>query len=300
MSAAGRQRPRRQGAEVFLDLREHVRGRHVADDRDHRVVRSVVVPEEGLHVLDVRGVEVLERAVPVVGVLPLVEGLVDEVGPEEEPIGPVLHVDPDLLLHDLLLVLQVLLGEVEVLHPVGFEPQDRVERGDGRRRDVVRVVVAGGSVEHAATALDDARERALGRHRRPFEHHVLEEVREAGAPLRLEAKADPERGRDPERRRRVVLGHDHGEPVGELLHGDGNAEAGRRRGGEHGRRQEPGQCQGNQTAHRTSSSYGVRHVQNAGRIGGRASHRFYAVRRPAAAGTCPWRARALRAPTARS
>ena len=58
------------------------------------------------------------------GVLPPVERRAGDVGPEEEPVGLVLDVDADLLLDDLLLVAEILLGEVEHLHPVGLEPED--------------------------------------------------------------------------------------------------------------------------------------------------------------------------------
>src|SRR3546814_5242138 len=51
------------------------------------------------HVLQAGGLQVLEAAVAVVVVLPLVEGQLADVDPHEATIGLVLHVDPDLFLH---------------------------------------------------------------------------------------------------------------------------------------------------------------------------------------------------------
>jgi hypothetical protein len=49
-----------------------------------------------------------------------------------------------------------------------------------------------------------------------LEHHVLEEVREAGAALALIARADVVIDRDGEDRRRVIFRDDHAQPVFEL------------------------------------------------------------------------------------
>jgi hypothetical protein len=135
-------------------------------------------------------VQILERAVAVVIVGPLVEGEAVEIGPEEQAVGLVLHVDADLLLHHVLLVGQVLRAEVERLHAVRLHPQDRRQRRRRRGGDVVGVVGAGGTVEHAAATLDHPLERALGRVGRALEHQVFKQVREAGAVLRLQPHAD--------------------------------------------------------------------------------------------------------------
>ena len=50
----------------------------------------------------------------------------------------------------------------------------------------------------------------------PLEHHVLEEVREAGAALALVARADVVVDRDGKDRRRVILRNDHAQPVLQL------------------------------------------------------------------------------------
>ena len=192
-------------------------GGHVAGDRQHGVVRAVVVAVEGAHVVEAGAFEVLEAAVAVVVVFPLLEGVLADVDPHEAAVGLVLHVDADLFLDHVLLVLQRLGVEVERLHAVGFEPQHRLERRDRRGLDVVGEVGAGRAVVAAAAAGDHLVEHALRRVRRALEHQVLEQVREAGAVLRLQAHADVVDHRDADGRRAVVLGDDDGQAVVELL-----------------------------------------------------------------------------------
>ena len=50
---------------------------------------------------------------------------------------------------------------------------------------------------------------------RALEHHVLEEVREAGAPRLLVLRADVIPDCEVDDRRRVIFGQDHGQPVGQ-------------------------------------------------------------------------------------
>src|SRR3546814_11282656 len=67
-------------------------------------------------------------AVAVVVVLPPGERLLADVDPHEAAVRLVLHVDPDLLLHHVLLVLQRDRIEVQRLHAIGLEPEDRLDR----------------------------------------------------------------------------------------------------------------------------------------------------------------------------
>jgi hypothetical protein len=58
-----------------------------------------------------------------------------------------------------------------------------------------------------------------------LEHHVFEEVGEAGAALDLVARADVVEQGHVERRRRVVLDHEHAQAVGQLEALDRHVEA---------------------------------------------------------------------------
>ncbi len=156
--------------------------RHVSRHREDRVVRAVEGAEEALDVRERRGVEVVEVAVAVVGVLPLVEEGQRQLAVLEEAVRVVLDVDPDLLLHDVALVVERLLPEGERGHPVGLEEEDPLEGRGGGVDDVDRHVGAGLAVVAPSGALADAVEDPLARVRGPLEHQVLEEVREAGTP----------------------------------------------------------------------------------------------------------------------
>ena len=83
--------------------------------------------------------------------------------------------------------------------------------------EVVGEVEAGRAVEDAAVRFDQADELVLAEVLRALEHHVLEQVREAGAVLRLDAEADVVVDADHGgRRRRVARQHDL-QPVRKLV-----------------------------------------------------------------------------------
>jgi uncharacterized membrane protein (DUF2068 family) len=212
-----RRRTLRDAAEVFLGQREALGRGDVAGDRQHRVVRAVVVAVEAAHVVQAGAFEVFEAAVAVVVVLPLVEGQLADVDPVEAAVRLVLHVHADLFLHHVLLVLQRGRVEVEGLHAVRFQPQDRLDGGHRRGLDVVGEVRTGRTVVVAAAAGDGAVEHALRRIRRALEHQVFEQVGEAGAVARLEAHADVVDDRHADGGRAVVFGDDDRQAVVELL-----------------------------------------------------------------------------------
>ena len=189
------------------------------------------------HVFQAGAFQVLEAAVAVVVVFPLTEGLLADVDPHETAVGLVLHVDANLFLHHILLVLQGLFIEVQGLHAVGFQPQHRFQRGHRRGLDVVGEVGAGRAVVAATAAGDDLVEHAFGRIGRAFEHQVLEQMGEAGAIARLQAHAYVVHHADANGRRAMVFRHDDGQAVIELLYFDRQVPAvavgGERRQGQH-------------------------------------------------------------------
>ena len=150
----------------------------------------VVAGEEVGRVVHGGGLEVDEGPVAVVGVGEAVEGDLRQLQPGEGAVGPVEHVDPDLLLHHVDLVAEVLLGDRRRGHAVGLEEERPLQRLGRQRLEVVRVVLVGRAVEGAAGGLDQAGVLHLRDVRRPLEHHVLEEVGEPGAALGLVAHPD--------------------------------------------------------------------------------------------------------------
>ena len=120
------------------------------------------------------------------------------------------------LLHDdAALLLEVLLGDGEVRHPVALEVEH-----DGQRlaREVVQVrgvVARRVAVGGAAVPFDQVVEHPGPELLATVEHHVLEEMRDAGGAAHLVARADvvEDVGRDDGRG--VILVHDDAEPVRE-------------------------------------------------------------------------------------
>ena len=181
--------PGRHVAEVLLDERGSARDRHVAGDRQHCVTGRVVGVEEARRVGKSRRLQLLERAITVVGVGK--RGVRDggQPDPGKPAVRAVHHVDPDLLLDDRDLVFEVLLGQFRGAHPVGLEEERELERSGWQQLEVVRVVGMGRAVERAAGGLHVFGMLGLPDVLRALEHEVLEEVGEAGAVGRLAAEA---------------------------------------------------------------------------------------------------------------
>ena len=219
LSEVGHRRLRLGGQvpEILFHHGEGLGGFHIAGDAEDRVAGRVVGAVEGFHILQVGAVEVLERTVAVMARLPAGVGCGGQIQPPAA-VGPVLHVQADLLFHHLLLVLEVLGGEVQGLEAICFQPEDGLQGRDWRGLDVVGEVVAGGPVVDAAPTLDDAVEDALGCHGSPLEHHVFEEVGKAGAALGLQAHAHAVDHADPHGGKRVIFRDHHGQAVGKRLH----------------------------------------------------------------------------------
>jgi hypothetical protein len=214
---------RGQVAEVPLGGVERVLLGHVADDRQDRVVRPVVLAEERVHVLQRGGVQVLHR--------PDRHVCVRVAFGEREPDEPLVRVAvravvvalPLLFLDHVTLVVQVLLVDrvEQVAHPVRLEPEREVETAAGQRLEVVRAVEEGARVQAGAGGLQQAEVLTGGDVARPLEHQVLEEVREPGQPRWFVARPDVVPEVDGDDRDGAVRAHDDPEAVVERLLRDG-------------------------------------------------------------------------------
>ena len=165
-------------------------GRDVAEHQQHRVRRRVVGAEELLHVAERGGVEVGEIAVEIVRVGPVAKSDGRHIEPGEAAVGLVEHVDADFFLDDVALVAQIFVVDLQGAHAIGFEPQHAFERVRGHRLVVVGDVVVRRAVEHAAGGIDQLDVHHFSGVLGALKHHVLEQMREAAAPARLEAKSD--------------------------------------------------------------------------------------------------------------
>jgi len=196
--------------EVVGRLVEGLARFHVPDERQDGVVGGVPRPEERVRVLQGRRIEVGHRPddgvpVRVLGWEPEPHEVVDGVA-----VGRVVVALPLLLLDDLALGVEVLLGEgrEQVPHPVRLEPQGQVEHAGGDCLEVVRAVEPGGGVARAAGGLDAVEVLAAGHVFGALEHDVFEQVGEARAPGGLVARADVVPEVDGDDGRGVVRAHD--------------------------------------------------------------------------------------------
>jgi hypothetical protein len=128
-------------------------------------------------------------------------------------IGLIVDAQPPFLLHRLALVVEVVLDDRQRAHAIGLEKQRRVELVRRHGFEVQRPLLVGRAVDRAAVADDGEQVLAGADVLGALEHHVLEQVGEAGASDALVARADVVGDGDGEYRRRVVLRDDHAQPV---------------------------------------------------------------------------------------
>ncbi len=110
-----------------------------------------------------------------------------------QSIGLVLDaLTPFVADHVLLIRQRGLIDLLEqVPHPIGFEPEGELDLIGGHGLEVVRAVVIGGAVQVTRASGLEQPDVRVGRHvLRALKHHVLEEVREPGAPLVLVGGTD--------------------------------------------------------------------------------------------------------------
>ena len=184
-----RRPPPRDRPEVALDQPEGVLGVDVAREHEGGVVGRIVGLEVGARLVEGDVLDVGHEAddVPAVGALD--EGLEVQRLVHHAP-HLVVDAQAALLHDDAALLLEVLLGDGEVRHPVALEVEH-----DGQRlaREVVQVrgvVARRVAVGGAAVSLDQVVENAGTELPPAVEHHVLEEVRDAGGTAHLVARAD--------------------------------------------------------------------------------------------------------------
>ena len=210
--------------EILIDQAAQLRGVEVADNDERRVVRGVVGIEKGLDVRNLRRIEIGHRPDDGVGVREAaraVERPRQAIG-ERSRIGLIVDAQAALFFHRLPLVIEVVFRDGERAHAVGLEPQRQVQPVRRDRLEVIGAILGGAAVVGAPRALHQLPVLRFLHVRRPFEHHVLEEVREARAAGALVARAHLVPHIDRHDGGRVILGVDDVESVGEreLLEGD--------------------------------------------------------------------------------
>ena len=189
----------------------------VSDEHQRRVVRHVVGPEEIADVGDRRGLEILHAADRRVLVGVDRERLVvDEL--VQPAVRLVVDAHPALFLDDLPLVLEHVLFDAQRREAIGFEPQHQRQVLRRHRLPEDRRVFVGVGVALPADARDPRR-MPLGLDvLRALEHHVLEQVREAGAAGTLVLGPDVVPHFGVHDRRGVILEEHHLQPVRQRRH----------------------------------------------------------------------------------
>ena len=185
-----RRRPRNI-AEVLLGEFAGLGRLEVADHHERRVVGNVVLLEECLHVLDFGRVEIRHRADQRVSIRETLQRIVRHAQgvDKRSHVRLIVEAQAALLLHRLLLVVQVRLRDGERAHAVRLEPEAEVEAIRREQVPVVRAVRLRGTVELAARALHVLKVLGFLHVGRALKHHVLEQVRETGAPRSLVSRA---------------------------------------------------------------------------------------------------------------
>src|SRR5258706_9319036 len=126
---------------------------------------------------------------------------------------------PALILHDLALVIELRLRQRfgERAHPVGLEPQRQLELVRWNLLEVVGAIPAGGSVDVRTSSSSCSFEKSpvlsVAYVLRSLEHHVLEQMREAGFARLLHLRTDVIPQENGGHRRRVIDVIEHSQPV---------------------------------------------------------------------------------------
>ena len=188
-------------------------GLEVADDHDRRVVRSVVravVLAEGFprHLLDVA---------PPPDDRPVIGMRLDRRRGHrlaQERVGIVLAA-LQLAPHHRHLGVEVGLVDPAVEHPVGLELDGELEAVGRQRLEVAGPVVERVGVEAGPVQEERAGDLAQAIPLGPLEHHVLEEVRDAGDAVVLVSRADLVPDAEAHHGRAPDLLRQHAEPVGQ-------------------------------------------------------------------------------------
>ena len=198
----------------------------VAGDHQAGIAGHVVGAEEPRDVLEACRGQILHRSDrrPAVRMARRIQhrGQLDE----RLPVRLVVDALPLLVLDDVALAVDLvrrLVVEQEA-HAIRLEEQRELQRVRRQVLVIVGAIVAGRAVVVAARGFEPVVERALGHVHRSFEHHVLEEMREAGAARPLVARADVIPDVHRHHRHAGVAMQDHVQAVGQLELGVGHRE----------------------------------------------------------------------------
>ena len=212
-----------------LEIRPHERKRRVgvevAGKRNRRVRRMVVAAKERVRFVDLGRLQVRDLADrrPVVR---MVRGKQRrQHRHRRQAVRTVLVVLPPLVQHHVALVDELLLRQrrQQEAHTVRFHPQREFERAGGHDFPIVRPISVGRAVQRRPCRLQRLKEAAVVV-LRPFEHQMLEQMREARVTGTLVLRSDviPDVDRDDGTPVRFV--QQHVEAIGERMLAERNVQ----------------------------------------------------------------------------
>ena len=189
----------RDVAEPLLHLGLGGRDIDVARQHQHRIVRTVIVAEPFLDVIEARRIEIGHRTngavvIGVAGREEIFENLVTQ-----QAIGVVVTLAL-FVLDDAALVIELFLRHraEQVPHAVAFEEQRAVERAGRHGLEIIGAVDVGSAVAVGRPNLLQRLEKVARRIFRPVEHQMFEQMGKARLALGLMLRPDavPHRHRD--------------------------------------------------------------------------------------------------------
>ena len=141
-------------SEISFDEPQRLLGVDTATDHQGGIGRSVPPVVEGDDVVQAGGVQIMLRsdggvAVGLVGVI-----LACQHGVEQVAVGAVVVALPLLLLDDVTLGGEALLGDGQVRHALGLQPQTQLQRSGWHQLEVVRPIEARRGIGRPADRLD--------------------------------------------------------------------------------------------------------------------------------------------------
>ncbi len=224
-----------QHTEHTLNVGQRLGLIELARDDQSRIIGLIVRVVEILQALDRYVLDIRPRADGRMAVV------VPDVGRLEHPLmqygGRAVLTPLELVAHHGHLAVQVLLGNVGVQHPVGFQPQGPLDVGLRRRKglEIIRPVFRRGGVGFGTVAGQLIRNLRMPR--RALEIHVLQQVRHARLAVAFEARAHFVSHIYCRGRARVVREQQHLQSIGQAVLGhafDGEHFLGCGRGGRPG------------------------------------------------------------------
>src|SRR5215213_7739500 len=129
------------------------------------------------------------------------------------PVGLVVNAEASLFLDRVALVVEVVFGNRQTLHAIGFEEETEIELVGGKNLEVVSTIFVGGAI-HVTAVIKNEQEVLTGSDiLGAFEHHVFKEVCKAGATLAFVARTDVVSNGNCHYGRRMIFNSDHAQAV---------------------------------------------------------------------------------------